>query len=231
MIFATGQFTLSHAFWSLFKRDFLIAYRNQGELLQPMMFFLIVVALFPLAIDPDPGFLQQIAPGAIWVAALLSTMLALEGMFRSDYEDGTLEQLLLSPHPLSALVMAKVLVHWLVSGLPLIIISPLLALILNLPFHAYGTLILSLLIGTPAMSLIGAIGVALTVAIKRGGILLTLLVIPLFIPILIFGAGAVKTVSLGIDANGHLLLLGSLLMLCATLAPIAISTALKISLN
>ncbi len=223
--------SLSSAFVALLRRDCAIAYRRRRELLQPPLFFVITVSLFPLAVSPDPALLGAIAPAVIWVAALLATLLALDGMFRGDYEDGALEQLLLSPHPPSVLVLAKALAHWLVAGVPLLIVAPLLAEMLHLPRHALPELLLSLLLGTPAMSLVGAIGVALTLAARNGGVLLALLILPLFIPILIFGAGAVRAAVLGIDPGGQLLLLGALLLLALALAPLTIVAALRASLN
>ncbi|NKB61098.1 MAG: heme exporter protein CcmB [Gammaproteobacteria bacterium] len=222
---------LLSAFVALLKRDLMVSYRHLGELMHPVIFFLIAVSLFPLAINPDPVFLQTIGSGIIWVAALLSTMLALDNLFRADYDDGTLEQLLLSPHPISVLVLAKVIGHWLVTGLPLIIIAPLLGVMLNLSDSAYVALLASLALGTPTMSLIGGIGVALTVGIRRNGILLTLLVMPLFIPILIFGASAVEAASMQLPFSGQLYLLAAMLVFSLSLAPLTIATSLKISLN
>jgi len=222
---------LRYIFYALLRRDLTIAFRRPGELLHPVIFFVISVSLFPLAINPSPGFLQQIAPGVIWVAALLSTLLALDGLFRSDYEDGSLEQLLVNPHPITIFVLAKITVHWITSGLPLILISPLLALMLHLPPESYVVLMATLVLGTPTMSFIGGIGVALTMGVKRSGILLTLLVTPLFIPVLIFATGAVRSAALQLDTSGQLYLLAALFMLSLSLAPIAISTALKVSLN
>ncbi|NKB77590.1 MAG: heme exporter protein CcmB [Gammaproteobacteria bacterium] len=223
--------TLSSALWALLKRDLTIAYRHFGELMHPVIFFLIAVSLFPLAINPDPMFLQKIASGIIWVAALLSTMLALDNLFRSDYEDGTLEQLMLTSHPITVLILAKVATHWLVTGLPLIITAPLLGLMLNLPDSAYLALFISLSLGTPTMSLIGGIGVALTVGIRRSGILLTLVVMPLFIPVLIFGTSAVEAASVQLPFSGQLYLLCAMLIFSLSLAPLAIATSLRISLN
>lgn len=223
--------SLSAAFAALLRRDLAIAYRRRGELLWPVMFFVIAVALFPLAAAPDPVLLGKISPAILWVAALLSTLLALDGVFRNDYEDGTLEQMLLSAHPPTVLVLAKTLAHWLVAGVPLIIISPLLAAMLNLPVHIWPVLLCGLLLGTPVMSLVGAIGVALTLAARTGGVLLALLILPLFIPILIFGAGAVHLAALGLDPSGLLRLLGALLLLALALAPPTIVAALRVSLN
>lgn len=218
-------------FWALLRRDLLLAFRHRGELANPLLFFIIVITLFPIGISPQPKTLALIAPGVIWVAALLATLLSLDSLFRSDFEDGTLEQLVLSPHSLSLLVLAKVLAHWLVSGLPLIIISPILAYALFLPTDAYPALLLSLLLGTPILSLIGSIGVALTVGLRRGGMLLSLLILPLYIPILIFAASAVNVAADGFNFSGQLYLLSALLALAITLSPFATAAALRISLS
>ena len=223
--------SLPGAFIALLRRDFCIAYRRRGEWLHPLLFFVISVSLFPLALSPDPAFLNQIAPAVLWVTALLATLLSLPGIFTGDYEDGSLEQLLLTPHPPTVLMLAKVLVHWLVSGVPLLLIAPLLAEMLYLPRPALPVLLWSLLLGTPAMSLLGAIGAALTLATRRSGLLLALLVLPLYVPILIFGAGAVRAATLGIDPTAQLLLLGAMSLLALALAPITIVAALRASLN
>jgi heme exporter protein B len=209
-------------------RDLLLAYRQSADIINPLLFFVLVIVLFPLAISPDSHLLHTIAPGLLWVAALLATLLSLDRLFRADYEDGTLNLLLLSPYPLSVLVLAKVVGHWLVTALPLIIISPLLGLSLHLSLHEIGILVLTLLLGTPTLSLIGAIGSALTVGLKHNSMLLSLLVLPLYIPVLIFGAGAVVNVSSQLNINGQLALLLALLVLAFTLAPVAIAAALRI---
>jgi heme exporter protein B len=214
---------------ALLKRDLLISFRSRGELLNPLMFFLMVASLFPLAVTPDPKFLGQIAAGVIWVGALLATLLSLDLLFKSDYEDGSLEQMLLSPQPTLLLVLVKVCVHWLVAGLPLTLIAPLLGLMLSLPEGGYAPLMLTLLLGTPILSLLGAIGAGLTVGLKKGGMLMPLLILPLYIPVLIFAASAVQT---GIDGNsyvGHLAFLGAYLALTLVMAPVAASAALRIS--
>lgn len=215
----------------MLRRDLLLAYRHRSELVNPLVFFLIVVSLFPLSLEPDPVLLATIGAGVIWVAALLATMLSLDAMFRPDYEDGTLEQLMLSPHPVALLVLVRVFAHWLVAGLPLILLSPLLALLMNLPSESLPALLASLALGTPVLSLIGAIGVALTVALRRSGVLLSLLVLPLYIPVLIFGARAVTDAAAGLPWSGPLLFLGALLALALTLAPLAIAGALRITLE
>jgi heme exporter protein B len=214
---------------SIFKRDLLIAFRNRGELLNPLMFFLMVASLFPLAVSPDPKFLGLIAPGVIWVGALLATLLSLDLLFKSDYEDGSLEQMLLVPQPLMLLVLAKVSVHWLVAGLPLALMAPLLGLMLGLPEGGYQPLIISLLLGTPVLSLLGSIGAGLTVGLRKGGMLMPLLILPLYIPVLIFAASAVQS---GVDGNsysGHLAFIGAYLALAVVFAPLAASAALRIT--
>ncbi len=223
--------SLGGAFLHVLRRDLKLAYRHRGELANPLLFFVIAVSLFPFGIGSEETTLARIAPGVIWVTALLATLLALEGMFRSDFEDGTLEQMLLTPYPVSVLVLAKVIAHWLVTGLPLILLSPLLAVLLRLPTEALGTLLGSLALGTPTLSLIGAIGVALTVGVRRGGLLLTLLVLPLYVPVLIFGATVVHNAAAGLETAGQLYLLAALLMLALSLSPLATAAALRISLN
>jgi heme exporter protein B len=219
------------AFSILLQRDLKLAYRHRAELANPLLFFVLVVSLFPLGVSPESKVLQQLAPGVIWVAALLAAMLSLDSLFRSDFSDGALEQLTLTAHPLPLLVLAKITAHWLVSGLPLIILAPLLGVLLFLPSQAMPTLLVTLALGTPVLSLIGAIGVALTVGLQRGGVLLSLLVLPLYIPILIFAANAVHSAAIGLEVAGQLYFLGAMLMLSLTLAPIAAAAALRISLS
>ncbi|WP_461536377.1 heme exporter protein CcmB [Spongorhabdus nitratireducens] len=219
------------AFMTLLRRDMLLAIRNKGDWVNPLFFYLLIVMLFPLAITPQKDSLIEMAGGAIWIAALLSVLLSMDSLFRSDFEDGSLEQLLLAPHPLSLMVISKLLAHWLLTGLLLTLFSPLLALLLHLPFEAGKALFAGLLVGTPILSILGAIGVALTVGLRRGGVLLSLLVMPLYIPILIFGSGAVLAALDGLSWAGHIYWLGSLLMLALTLGPFAIAGALRISLE
>jgi len=218
-------------FYALLKRDLTLANRHRAELANPLLFFIIVISLFPLGISPESKILQAIAPGIIWVAALLAAMLSLDSLFRSDFEDGSLEQIVLTSHSLHFLVLAKILAHWLVTGLPLLLIAPLLSVLLFLPSEAVLTLILTLLLGTPILSLIGAIGVALTVGLRRGSVLLSLLVLPLYIPVLIFAAGAVNEATKGFPVAGQLYFLAALLSLSLTLSPFAIAAALRISLS
>jgi len=212
-------------------RDLLIALRHRSDVLITFFFFVIVVSLFPLGVGPEPDTLREIAPGVVWVAALLAAMLSLARMFGTDYADGTLEQLVLTPQPLVVLVMAKVAAHWLTTGLPLVLIAPALGLQFDLPADALATLLLSLLIGTPVLSLIGAVGAALTLGVRGGAALTSLLVLPLYVPVLIFGAGAVAATATGTGAAGHLSLLGAMLMIALVFAPWATALALKISLE
>jgi heme exporter protein B len=217
------------AFYHLLLRDLRLALRSRHELINPLIFFVLVVTLFPLAITPSEALLQKMAPGVIWVSALLAVLLSLDRLFRQDYEDGSLDQLMLSPNPLVILVLAKVCAHWLLTGLPLVLIAPLLAVFMSVPDAALPALLYSLLLGTPVLSLIGAIGVSLTVAVNRGGVLLSLIVLPLYIPVLIFGANTIDVASDGLSVRGQLLFLGAVLALAASLAPIATAAALRIT--
>lgn len=222
---------LTSAFVLLLRRDLVLAYRRRAELANPLLFFVLVTSLFPLGIGSDPNLIRSVGPGVIWVAALLAALLSLDGMFRSDFEDGSLEQYILSAHPVSILVLAKVIAHWLVTGLPLILISPLLGVLLSLQTNAVGVLVLTLLLGTPFLSLIGAVGVALTVGLRRGGVILSLLVLPLYIPVLIFAADAVHTAAAGIPATAQLFFLAALLTGALALAPVATAASLRVSLS
>jgi len=213
----------------LVRRDLLLALRNRSDVGTALLFFVIVTSLFPLGIGAEPNLLRAIAPGVIWVAALLSSLLSLGRLFAADHADGTLEQILLGAAPLGAVVAAKAFAHWLVSGLPLVLIAPLVALQYDLPVPLYGVLALSLLLGTPVLSLIGAIGAALTLGLRGGGVLLSLLVLPLYVPVLIMGAGGVEMAAAGMGAQGHLLLLAAMLVGAAAFAPWAIAAALRIS--
>ncbi len=223
--------TLSSAFWALLKRDLMLAYRHRNELLNPLFFFILVVMLFPLGTTPEKQLLMTMAPGVIWVAALLASMLSLDTLFRADYEDGTLEQILLSPHPLPVLVLAKIIGHWLVTGFPMILLAPLLGVFMYLPGEGIVTLMLTLILGTPVLSLVGAIGMALTVGLHRGGMLLSLLVLPLYIPVLIFSANTVGADMADMTIKGQLYFLSAMLVLAITLAPVATAAALRISLE
>ncbi len=210
-------------------RDLLLAMRRRSDLLTILLFFVIVVSLFPLGVGPEPAMLRAIAPGVIWVAALLASMLALSRVFALDHADGTLEQMLLGATPLGAIVAGKVLAHWLVTGLPLVLLAPILALQFDLPQQFLGDLMLSLLLGTPALSLIGAIGAALTLGLRGGGALLALLVLPLYIPVLVVGSGALNAAGAGLGAGAHLLLLGAFLVLAGAFAPWVAAVALRIA--
>lgn len=222
---------LWQAFVAIVRRDLRLAFYNRSDLFNPLLFFVIVVSLFPFGVGSDPEQLRHIAPGVIWVAALLATLLGLDGLFKPDFEDGTLEQLALSPHPLSVLVLGKILVHWLLSGIPLIAITPVIALLLNLDPALLPKLLASLLIGTPSLSLIGAIGVALTAGMRRGGVLLTLIVLPLYVPVLIFGANLLQAAATGLETTGQFYVMAAILMLALALAPLAAAAALRVSLN
>lgn len=216
-------------FLTVLKRDLTLAMRRKSDITSTLFFFVVVVSLFPLAIGPEMNTLRLIAPGIVWVAALLASMLALDHMFSVDYADGSLEQMLLTPHPLSLLVLAKIISHWLITGLPLVLIAPVLGLQYDLSSEAIGVLLVTLLIGTPALSLIGAIGAALTLGLRGGGVLVSLLVLPLTIPVLIFGAGAVEANVSGLGSEGHLSMLAAILVMSILLAPLATALALRVS--
>jgi heme exporter protein B len=226
-----SELSLRSAFAVLLKRDLVLAYRRRAELANPLLFFILITALFPLGLGSNKPILQAVGPGVIWVAALLAALLSLDGMFRSDFEDGSLEQLMLSSHPVSLLVVAKISAHWLVTGLPLVIVAPLLGVLLALPGDAIGVLVVTLLLGTPILSLIGAVGVALTVGLRRGGIILSLLVLPLYVPVLIFASDAVSTAASGIPITAQLYIIGAMLVLALSLAPLATAASLRVSLS
>jgi heme exporter protein B len=213
------------------RRDLTIAFHSRGELINPLMFYVMGISMFPLGVGPGPDRLAEIAPGVLWVLALLSTLLSLDTLFRRDFDDGTLEQMVLHVEPLFVGVLAKVLSHWLVTGLPLTLLSPIAALMLFLPQAAVPTLMLTLLLGTPILSLLGAVGAALTVGLKRGGLLLTLIILPLYVPVLILGAGAVSAVIDGVDPAAQIAWLAAILALMATLTPFASALALKVGVE
>jgi heme exporter protein B len=223
--------TTAAACVAILRRDLALTWVRRGDALNPLMFAIIVVALFPFALGPEAETLARIAAGTIFVAVLLAGLLSLDTLFRSDLEDGSLEQLVLSPHPLSLLLACKIAVHWLTTALPLIAIAPLLAQLLHLPDHVLPVLIAALAMATPLLSLIGAVCVALTIGMRRSGMLLTLLVLPLIVPVLIFGAGACNAAQLGLPYGAPLLWLGAWLVMALVLAPLASATALKISLT
>jgi heme exporter protein B len=212
-------------------RDLTLAWRRRADVLSTLFFFVIVVSLFPLGVGPEMQLLRSIAPGVVWVAALLASMLSLSRVFANDYQDGTLEQLLLTPQPLFLVVLGKVIAQWLVSEVPLVLIAPLLGVQFDLPSNTLFVLFISLLLGTPVLSLIGSIGAALTLGLRGGGVLIALLILPLYIPVLIFGAGAVDASIIGMNPWPNLYLLGAVLVLSLIFAPWATSAALRISLE
>ncbi len=207
------------------------AWRSGAEILNPLWFFLIVITLFPFGVGAAPQLLAQIAPGVVWVAALLAALLVMDRLFRDDWQDGSLEQLMLLPTPLVAVVLVKVVAHWMMSGLPLLIVSPLAALLLGMSLHDAGVLALTLLLGTPTLSFLGAVGVGLTVGLKRGGVLLSLLVLPLAVPLLIFATAACQAAAAGLPVGGYLAMLAAFLTASATLCPFATAAALRLTVR
>ncbi len=220
---------ISSPLLSIIHRDLLLAFRQKAELLQPLLFFMMVISLFPLGVGPGPETLQKIGPGVIWVAAILSALLGMDKLFRDDYLDGSLEQLQLAHVSLPLAMFAKVVVHWCGSFIPLLLISPLLALFLNLTTPMYWALLCTLALGTPLLSLVGAIAVALTVGLQRGGVLLSLLLIPVFIPLLIFATSAVESASMGLNYFPQLAIIGAMLCFAIAITPFAISYAIRVS--
>jgi len=216
---------------AVLRREVSLALRQKGEVLTPLVFFVVIASLFPLGVGPESALLLRMAPGVLWVSALLAAMLSLQRLFATDYADGSLEQMALSSTPLGLLVLAKALSHFLLSGLPLVLMAPVLGLQFGLDSRALGILMLTLLLGTPTLSLIGSIGAALTLGVRGAGVLLSLLILPLYIPVLIFGAGAVEADAAGLGMGGHLSLLAALLVLSIFFAPLATTTALRISLE
>jgi heme exporter protein B len=212
-------------------RDLQLALRQGVDSLAAVLFFVLAVVLFPFGVGPEPNILARIAAGVIWVAALLASMLALERLFQTDYEDGSLEVLALAPLPLEAIIAAKVAAHWLTTGLPLLLAAPVLAVLLNMPGEGFLVLMVALALGTPSLSLVGAVGAALILGARRGGILLSLVLLPLYIPVLIFGVAAVDAAATGLPARPHLLLLAAFLLAAAVLAPIAAGAALRQALK
>jgi heme exporter protein B len=222
---------LASAAWLVFERDLRLAFRRWQQVTHPVVFFVMVATLFPLALSPEPVLLRTLAPGVVWVAALLSSLLSLENLFRADLEDGTLEQLTLSGQPLAWLLLSKTLAHWWLSGVPLVLAAPLVAASLAAPGSSFGVLMLALFLGSGVLSFIGATGAALTLGSRRGSVLLSLLVLPLAMPVLIFGARATDLAMHGEGAAGPLLLLAAMLILSVTLAPLAAAAAVRISLE
>lgn len=213
------------------KRELLLNIRQPADMLNPLVFFVLVVSLFPLGISPSADVLTMIAPGVIWVAALLATLLSIETMFRSDYDDGSLEQIVVSPQSFVLVVFGKITSHWLISGLPLMLLSPVLGVMLALEAEALKGVLISLVLGTPIMSLLGAIGAGLTVGLRKGGILIAILILPLYVPVLILGTGLIQAAAAGADYTGHILWLGALLTLSAGISPIATAAGVRISLS
>ncbi len=213
------------------RRDLVLAMRRRADVLTTLIFFVMVVSLFPLGVGPEMEMLRKMAPGVLWVAALLASMLSLGRLFSADYLDGTLEQMMLSPQSLSMMVLGKMIAHWMVSGLPLVLMAPVLGIQFDMSGEALGVLILGLLIGTPVLSMMGAIGAALTLGLRGGGVLLSLLVLPLCIPVLIFGTGAVEAITTGLSVVSHLSLLGALLVLALAFTPWVTAQALRISME
>ncbi len=220
-----------NAFFAIIQRDLLLVMRRKSEVLTALFFFVVVTSLFPLGIGADAALLRKIAPGVLWVAALLSTLLGLQRMFAADYMDGALEQLILTPQPLVLLVAGKITAHWLVSGLPLVLLAPIIGIQFDLDASSLYVLMGSLLLGTPVLSLLGSIGAALTLGVRGGSVLMSLLILPLYIPVLIFGAGAVYANSVGLDTSGHFSLLGALLILALAFVPWVSASALKIAIE
>jgi heme exporter protein B len=231
LVEAAAQTSTLQAFLATLKRDLLIAYKRKNDMVNPFMFFLIVATLFPIGISPEPERLSEIAAGVLWISALLASLLAMDNLYRADYEDGSLEQLLLSPHPLYFMVLAKNIAHWLVSGLPVVLVSPLIAYMLSLPEGSFGVLFLTLLLGTPVLSLLGSIGVALTVGLGSRGLILAMITLPMCVPVLIAGTLAVEQTQNGASLLGFLAIEGAMLLAALTLAPLASAAALRISVN
>lgn len=219
------------AMQAIMRRDLRLVMRQSGDWLNPLCFFVMVLTLFPLAVNSSPQKLAEMAGGVVWIAALLAVLLSMDSLFRQDYDDGSLEQLLLGSTPVAMLALAKLLTHWLQTGACLTVLSPLAGLLLNLPPHAQGTLFLTLLLGTPTLSLVSGIGAALTVSLRRGGVLVPLLTLPLHIPVIIFATAAVQASLNGLPVNGYLALLGAFLVLALTLAPLAVAAALRLAVG
>jgi len=223
--------TTIKAFQATLRRDLLIAYKRKNEVVNPFMFFLIVATLFPIGISPEPDRLSEIAAGVLWISTLLASLLAMDSLYRADYEDGSLEQLLLAPHSLYFMVLAKNLAHWLISGLPVVLVSPLIGYMLNLPAESFGILFVTLLLGTPVLSLLGSIGVALTVGLGSRGLILAVITLPMSVPVLIAGTMAVQQTLNGASLAGYLAIMGAMLLASISLAPLASAAALRISVN
>lgn len=217
--------------WHLFRHGLRVALRGSADIANPLWFFLIVITLFPLCIGPEPQLLARIAPGILWVAALLSSLLGMDRLFRDDYQDGTLEQLMLLALPLPGVVLARVAAHWAVTGLPLIILSPLAALLLGMDLYSWRIMALTLLLGTPILTLLAAPGAALTVGLPRGGVLLSVLVLPLTIPLLIFATATLEAAAMQLPVQGYFAILAALLAGSLTVSPFVTAAALRISMQ
>ena len=228
---SAARSTLAGSVLATLRRDLLIAYKRKNDLFNPFMFFVLVATLFPIGISPEPEALGEISAGVLWISALLASLLAMDNLFRADFEDGSLKLLMLSPHPLYFLVLAKNVAHWLVSGLPVVLVSPLIAYMLNFPEGAYSTLVLTLLLGTPVLSLLGSIGVALTVGLGSRGLILAVITLPMSVPVLIAGTLTVSQTLEGASLSGYLAIMGAMLVAAFTLAPLASAAALRISVN
>jgi heme exporter protein B len=223
--------SLFQAFGAVIKRDLLLAYRHRAELINPLAFFVMVITLFPLALGAEIALLKRIAPAIIWVAALLASLMSIDNLFRADYDDGSLELMVMTPHSLSVLVLAKVTAHFVLSSVPLLLISPLMGLMLHMDSDVIGVLMLTLLLGMPVLSLIGGIAVALTLGLRKGGALMSVLVLPLYVPILIFASSAIDAEMSGFPVSGHLSMMCAILFLAITLTPLPTAAALKMSLS
>ena len=228
---SAARSTLAGAVVATLRRDLLIAYKRKNDLFNPFMFFVLVATLFPIGISPEPEALGEISAGVLWISALLASLLAMDNLFRADFEDGSLELLMLSPHPLYFLVLAKNIAHWLVSGLPIVLVSPLIAYMLNFPEGVYSTLVLTLLLGTPVLSLLGSIGVALTVGLGSRGLILAVITLPMSVPVLIAGTLTVSQTLEGASLSGYLAIMGAMMVAALSLAPLASAAALRISVN
>lgn len=220
---------MASGFSAYLRRDLLLAYRRRGDVASPLIFFIMVSTLIPLGITPESARLAEIAPGIIWVMALLATLLSIDGIFANDYQDGSLEQLLISPHLLAMPVLGKTAAHWMVTGLPLTLASPLLGVMLSLPAQGYVPMVASLALGTGCLSLIGSVGAALTVSLRKGGLLLSLLVMPLYMPVIIFGSATVQSAIDGFAWSGPLAILGAMLAASIALCPLAAAGALRLT--
>jgi len=223
--------SLVGVFQAVCRRDLQVSLRRWGDIASPVMFYIMVTTLFPLALSPEREVLRNLGPAVLWIAALLATLLSLNALFRSDVDDGSMEQLVIGPHPLALVMLGKTFAHWLLSGLPLVLLAPVLGITYHLPVEAVGALCLTLLLGTPTLSLLGSIGAALTAGVRQSGGLLAILVLPLMLPVLMFGARATELAASGEDISGPLYLLGAFLVLSLTIVPLASAAAIRISLD